>query len=252
MEECGNMIIMALAYAQRTGDTGYLTQHYDLLNQYTGYLVNDSLYPDNQISTDDFAGSLANQTNLALKGMIGIKAMSMIAQMTGHADDSSNYADIAGSYIAQWQDLGIAQDANPPHTTLSYGDNSSHGLLYNLYSDSLLETHLVPKSVYEMQSNFYPTVANKYGVPLDTRHGYTKNDWEMFCAAIAAPDTRALFISDIADFINQTPSNGPVTDLYETDTADYANGIRFMARPVVGGWFSLLALNQTGIPEGNS
>ncbi|RMZ04257.1 hypothetical protein D0862_05374 [Hortaea werneckii] len=252
VEECGNMIIMALAYAQRTGDTGYLTQHYDLLNQYTGYLVNDSLYPDNQISTDDFAGSLANQTNLALKGMIGIKAMSMIAQMTGHADDSSNYADIAESYIAQWQDLGIAQDANPPHTTLSYGDNSSHGLLYNLYSDSLLETHLVPTSVYEMQSNFYPTVANKYGVPLDTRHGYTKNDWEMFCAAIAAPDTRALFISDTADFINQTPSNGPVTDLYETDTADYANGIRFMARPVVGGWFSLLVLNQTGIPEGNT
>merc|ERR1711939_1017362 len=121
--------------------------------------------------------------------MIGIKAMSMIAQMTGNADDSSNYANIAGSYIAQWQDLGIAQDANPPHTTLSYGDNSSHGLLYNLYSDALLETHLVPTSVYEMQSNFYPTVANKYGVPLDTRHGYTKNDWEMFCAAIAAPDT---------------------------------------------------------------
>lgn len=48
------------------------------------------------------------------------------------------------------------------------------GLLYNLYADRLLGLKLVPQSVYDMQSAFYPTVNNKYGVPLDTRHGYTK------------------------------------------------------------------------------
>ncbi len=51
---------------------------------------------------------------------------------------------------------------------------SPKGLLYNLYADAALGLGLVPKSVYDMQSNFYPTVANKYGVPLDTRHDYTK------------------------------------------------------------------------------
>lgn len=246
------MLIMTLAYAQKTGDTGYLSQHYDLLNQYTGYLVNESLIPADQISTDDFAGSLANQTDLALKGMIGIKAMSIIAQMTGHASDSASYASTAESYISQWQDLGIARDANPPHTTLSYGDDSSHGLLYNLYADALLQTHLVPTSVYQMQSDFYPTVEKKYGVPLDTRHNYTKSDWEMFCAAIASEETMNMFISDIAAFINETPTSAPVTDLYETGNADYGGGIRFQDRPVVGGWFSLLALNQTGIPADNT
>lgn len=59
LEECGNMVIMTLAYAQRTENIDYLHAHYDLLKKWTGYLVEDALYPANQISTDDFAGSLA-------------------------------------------------------------------------------------------------------------------------------------------------------------------------------------------------
>jgi hypothetical protein len=50
----------------------------------------------------------------------------------------------------------------------------SAGLLYNLFADAQLGLNFVPQSVYQMQSDFYPTVANKYGVPLDTRHTYTK------------------------------------------------------------------------------
>lgn len=48
------------------------------------------------------------------------------------------------------------------------------GLLYNLYGDAELGLGLVPQSVYDMQSNFYPTAELEYGVPLDTRHTYTK------------------------------------------------------------------------------
>ncbi|KAK3650978.1 hypothetical protein LTR56_006029 [Elasticomyces elasticus] len=248
LEECGNMLIMALSYSQRTGDTGYLSKHYDTLKQWTNYLVEDSLIPSNQISTDDFAGSLANQTNLALKGMIGIQAMAMIANMTGHPSDGSNFSGIAADYISQWQTLGVASDKT--HTTLSYGNDSSHGLLYNLYADALLQTNLVPKEIYQMQSDFYPDVAEEFGVPLDTRHSYTKSDWEIFCAAIAAPSTSDLFISAIAKWLNVTPANGPTTDLYETASpGDFAAGTtKFIDRPVVGGWFAHLALNHTGIP----
>ncbi|KAJ5555058.1 hypothetical protein N7535_007503 [Penicillium sp. DV-2018c] len=239
LEECGNMLIMTLAYAQKSGNTQYLRDHYDLLKQWTSYLVEDSLYPANQISTDDFAGSLANQTNLALKGMIGIQAMSVIAKQTGHADDAAKYSDIAHSYITQWQDLAIAKNANPPRTTLSYGDTASHGLLYNLFADAQLGLGLVPRSVYQMQSDFYPTVANKYGVPLDTRHTYTKGDWECFAAAVASGDTRDMFIKDLATWLNETPTNRPLTDLYDTNTGDYP-GITFVARPVMGGSFAPL------------
>lgn len=59
LEECGNNVIMALAFAQKSGDTTYLESHYTILRQWTDYLIEDALYPANQISTDDFAGPLA-------------------------------------------------------------------------------------------------------------------------------------------------------------------------------------------------
>ncbi|CZR55322.1 probable glutaminase GtaA [Phialocephala subalpina] len=245
LEECGNMLIMTLAYAQKSNDNAYLSQHYKILNQWTQYLVAEALIPANQISTDDFAGSLTNQTNLALKGIIGIGAMAQIANLTGNTADAENYTSIAQNYIDQWQTLGIAHDATPPHTTLAYGMNDTHGLLYNLYGDKLLNLGLVPQSVYDMQSAFYPTVNDEYGVPLDTRHNYTKSDWEMWTAAIAGVETRNMFIDDLAKWISATPTNQAFTDLYDAQTADWPiDAGHFSARPVVGGHFALLALTN--------
>lgn len=59
LEECGNMLIMTLAYAQRANDTAYLSQHFPILDQWTQYLIEEALIPADQISTDDFAGALA-------------------------------------------------------------------------------------------------------------------------------------------------------------------------------------------------
>jgi hypothetical protein len=50
---------MALAYAQRANDNAWLSSHYTLLKQWNEYLVEEALIPADQISTDDFAGSLA-------------------------------------------------------------------------------------------------------------------------------------------------------------------------------------------------
>ncbi|QIX00304.1 hypothetical protein AMS68_005821 [Peltaster fructicola] len=244
LEECGNMLIMTLAYAQRSNDSAYLSQHYNILKQWTGYLVNDSLIPANQISTDDFAGSLANQTNLALKGMIGIEAFAQIANRTGQVVDGVNYTQIAHSYIDQWQSLGIASTASPPHTTLAYGENDTHGLLYNLYADRELGLQLVPQSVYDMQSSFYPTVINQYGVPLDTRHTYTKADWELYVAAIASNTTRDLLISTIATWLGKTTTAYAWSDLYETVTGGFPSSPMFINRPVIGGIFAPLALDS--------
>ncbi|KAL8822556.1 MAG: hypothetical protein Q9191_006707 [Dirinaria sp. TL-2023a] len=243
LEECGNMLIMTLAYAQRAKDTAYLKQHYTILNQWTQYLIEEALIPANQISTDDFAGALANQTNLALKGIIGIGAMAQVANLTGNTADYNNYTDIAQRYITEWQVLGIARDANPPHTTLAYGMNNTYSQLYNLYGDKELNLGLVPQSVYDMESAFYPTVNEQYGVPLDTRHDETKNDEQMLAAATCSANTTAMFIKDIATWINETPTNRAMSDLYNATGGDYPTpDIRFTARPTVGGFFSLLAL----------
>ncbi len=139
----------------------------------------------------------SNQTNLALKGIIGIEAFAQIANRTGHAADGASYTQVGGSYwkvrhlaavlltsrlrqiahnyITQWETYGINNATTTPHAELSYGNASSYVLLYNLYADAELGLQLVPQSVYDMQSAFYPTVFNTYGVPLDTRHTYTKS-----------------------------------------------------------------------------
>jgi hypothetical protein len=114
-----------------------------------------------------------------LKGIIAIGAMAQIANLTGDVEDANHYSAIAHDYITQWQSLAINADATPPHTTFTYGDSSSFSLLYNLYADRELGLGLVPQDVYDIQSTFYSTRFERYGVPLDTRHGYTKNDWEV-------------------------------------------------------------------------
>jgi len=43
------------------------------------------------VSTDDFAGPLQFQTNLALKGIIGIKAMSGIAAIVDNIGDTKHF-----------------------------------------------------------------------------------------------------------------------------------------------------------------
>ena len=108
---------MTLSYTQASGDNFLITNYvwtfvyllrfcasnlrnrfsqFDLLDQWTQFLITDSLIPANQISTDDFAGSLANQTNLAIKGIVGIKAMSVIAGMVGDTARESNYSVSSG------------------------------------------------------------------------------------------------------------------------------------------------------------
>ncbi|OKL58620.1 hypothetical protein UA08_06168 [Talaromyces atroroseus] len=244
LEECGDMLIMSLAYYLASKDIDFLNSNYKLLDQWTQFLVDEALYPANQISTDDFAGSLANQTNLAVKGMIGIKAMSVIASATGDSSSASNYSSIASDYITQWQTLGINSAANPPHATLAYGSDDTWGLLYNLFGDKELGLNLVPQSVYDMQSDFYQTVNAQYGVPLDTRHSYTKADWEAWVASISNETTRDMFYSDLAKWINETPTNHALSDLYDTVSGDYPDGIFFINRPVMGGVFAQLVLDM--------
>lgn len=58
VEECGNMLIMVLAYAQRADDNEYLDRHYGILKQWNEFLITEALLPADQLSTDDFAGKL--------------------------------------------------------------------------------------------------------------------------------------------------------------------------------------------------
>ena len=243
VEECGNNIIMVLKYAQTANDTAYLTAHYPLLKQWVEYLVQDALYPSLQLSTDDFAVHLANQTNLALKGIVGIAAMAEISSLVGETADAKNFSAIANEYVTKWEVLSSSNDTSTPHTSLTYNNASTHGLLYNLFNDRLVGTNIVPQRVYDQQSAFYLSITDEFGVPLDTRNRYwTKGDWEIFCAAVAGKETRDMFVGRYARFVGETSSANAMSDLYDTGSGRQVEGINFRARPVVGGVFALMVV----------
>lgn len=45
-------------------------------------------------------------------------------------------------------------------------------------------------------------------------------DWELFAASVASTKTRDMFLKDLAKWIDQTPSNRPLTDLYDTGSGE--------------------------------
>ncbi|KAJ7503731.1 hypothetical protein B0H11DRAFT_2170697 [Mycena galericulata] len=238
--ESGNMLIMAYGFAKATGDYSQIKRYRALLDQWTQFLIEDSLIPANQLSTDDFAGQLANQTNLAIKGITGIRCMAEISRLLGDNATYTNYSSIAAEYVTKWQ--GYATSTTGPHLTLAYNQESTWGLAYNLFGDVHLKLNLFPASVYQEQTAWYKTVFNQYGVPLDTRHTYTKTDWEMWTAAIVTDTTvRDSFVSALSGYISNGLNSVPFSDLYDTISGHTAG---FQARPVVGGHLALLILNE--------
>lgn len=102
----------------------------------------------------------------------------------------------------------------------------------------------IPHSVYEAQSSWYGIVMQKYGLPLDSRHLYTKSDWEFEAAAVAEPKVRKEILDRVSKWVNETSTDRPLTDLYDTEGDGGFPGPNFMARPVVGAHFSFLALER--------
>ncbi|KAL4946168.1 hypothetical protein BDV06DRAFT_183328 [Aspergillus oleicola] len=251
----------------------WIQRSYKLWKQWTSYLVEFSLEPENQLSTDDFAGWLALQTNLALKGIVGIRAMSKIAEIGGYKEDVTYYKNVSETYIAKWEEFGMSRDNT--HAKLSYDWYGSWTTIYNLYADAQLCFHLegtpfdpsppsllsnsenqsplqlskpktgfVPQHIYTKQSTWYHAVRQKYGLPLDSRHLYTKTDWEFFAVAVASKPVRSEILESVAKWVNETSTHLPFTDLHDTEGTGHYPNPTFYARPVIGGHFAFLALQR--------
>ena len=245
VEESANMLIMAAAYLARAGSAAapFATAHYGILKQWADYLVGSALDPGFQNQTDDFTGFIAHSVNLALKGIVGIGAMSLVATAAGNAADSAHYLGVARNYIAQWATM--AQDTSGTNLKLAYDQPATWSLKYNAYADLLLGLNLVPAAVTAQEARWYLAHRNQFGVPLDLRHSYTKTDWEMWAAAWQhdnAPIRDAL-ISDVYGFANTSTSRVPFSDWYDTISG---RQVGFQARPVIGGVFALLTVRPRG------
>jgi len=153
IEESGNMLIMVLAHLQTTQDPSIVQTHYTLLKSWADYLVNRTLNAGFQSSSASDAIVSLNETNLVLKGVIGISAMSSISAVVNEENDKLKYQAIAKEYMEIWLNGALSQDGS--HLLSSLGIQNSNGLIYNMYADKLLGLNLVPSNISQIQSIFY-------------------------------------------------------------------------------------------------
>jgi hypothetical protein len=231
VEESGNMLILLAALGQKQHSWHVSEQYWPQLSKWAEYLRQKGLDPENQLSTDDFAGHLAHNANLSIKAIEGLAAYAQIARGLGKTDIANDYAAAAKDMATKWEQL--AKDGD--HYKLAFDKPGTWSQKYNLVWDQLLGFHLFPARVRETELSFYMKHLNQYGLPLDNRADYTKLDWEIWTATLT--DDRQQFdalMAPIGKWLNETPSRVPLSDWYDTKTGKYQG---FKARSVVGGVF---------------
>ncbi|KAK6837141.1 protein of unknown function DUF1793 [Aspergillus parasiticus SU-1] len=240
IEECGNLMVLALAYVRATGDREWVAKYQDIMRPYADYLVDNGVDIAEQLSSNDAAGPLANETNLAIKAAVGIKAFGQLTGLTEYSRIGKERADLFFN-----QRLGT--DQQKTHFVLQYPDKpASWKIPYNLYPDVLLDLDTFPPEAHQMSNAFFKSVRGEFGVPLDSRQDWAKSDWNMWLAATFELDTQNEFIEDLWAFMTNGKHNWPFSDRYVATSAKGASpGVPILcrARPTVGGHFALMALN---------
>lgn len=230
VEESGNLILLVAALEKAEGNWDFARQYMPQLTKWAGYLTEKGMDPENQLSTDDFAGHLAHNANLSIKAIEALGAFVQIAKGVAAEDLARHYEQVVRDMPAKWEQMA-REDS---HYKLAFDQSGSWSQKYNLVWDQLLGLHLFPKSVMQAEWAFYQGKMQPYGLPLDNRKTITKLDWEVWIAALAPKSTSQDLLHRLVLWADSTSSRVPTTDYYDTVSGSQMG---FQARSVVGGVF---------------
>ncbi len=233
IEESGNMLLCTAVLCKVRNDIEYAKEHFEILKQWADYLVNIGWNPENQLCTDDFAGHLAHNCNLSIKGILAIAAFGYICDKLDK--DGSEYYNKSKEYAEIWEKE--ARDSD--HYKLAFDKEGSWSLKYNLIWDRFFSFGIFDEKISKAEVEFYKTKFLSHGIALDSRENYTKSDWQMWTACLT--DDREyldMITRYMWKFANDTEDRIPFTDFYRVDHPDCEGWFR--NRTVQGGIFAPL------------
>ncbi len=211
VEECGNMILLSYNYYLASEDKALLSENFDLLEKWAGYLRKVGVVLSRELCTDDFAGHSTKNVNLAIKGVMGLAAFGKICDILGK---DNPYTALSKEYA----DKLVAEcNTDKDYLPFSIGKNETWSLKYNLVWDKILGFSLFDEKLYKGESEKYRQEFNTYGTPLDHRKTFTKTDWMLWAACLDDTDENIRLFSDgIVKYLADTKDRNCFSDWIET------------------------------------
>ncbi|HBY59513.1 MAG TPA: glutaminase, partial [Solibacterales bacterium] len=105
VEESGNMLILLGALAKVNGNAEFSRPYWPILTRWAEFLAEKGMDPDNQLSTDDFAGHLAHNTNLSIKAILGLGSYALLGDALGQKEQAAKYRKLAREFAAKWPEM---------------------------------------------------------------------------------------------------------------------------------------------------
>ena len=232
VEESANMLILAAALIREMGSDikPFISENMDLFKLWARYLIEYGTDPGDQLCTDDFAGHLAHNVNLAMKAVMGVEAYARLL------DDAKDPAATEYHNQAKTMAETVLKNAQAEgRTKLAFDRPDSWSLKYNAVWDLIFKTDLFPKTFFADELKWYRKMSNDFGVPLDPRAEYTKSDWELWCAAMTDDPKDADFLYEkMAKYLKESESRVAFSDWLDTKTGKF---VHFINRSVQAGLF---------------
>jgi len=138
IEESGNLLILVDAIARTGGSTALAERFWPQLTQWAVYLRKNGLDPENQLTTDDFAGHVAHNANLSIKAINALAAYADLAKLLHHNAEAKEYSAVAKGMAGKWVEMAKEGD----HYKLAFNSPGTWSQKYNLVWDKVLDYNL--------------------------------------------------------------------------------------------------------------